>query len=277
MIVDGKPQEELDEEIIVDDEQPAAPDTVNLDEAEETDKEFKQLDNKKFAEMRVRNKELQREREELAQKVKEYEAQKQQQQYVQPEPQPMQYPQPQREQRIVNGQRVVVPQTKQEWDALARADWQTAVDLKAVVAAENVGRQMSEVSTTNRVMAESKQKVLAKHPELEDVSSQKSQIYLQVLQEHPEYLNMPRGPVYAMRDMEERFEEITAKAPKAAPDSVRQAKAALTSGGRMPASQGRTVTLSKEELEFCKDNGISAQEFAKQRYELEARKKGAQL
>lgn len=275
MITDGKPQEELDEEVIVDDEQPAAPATVDLDDAEDTEKEFKQLDNKKFAEMRVRNKELSREREELAQKVAQYEAQKQE--YVQPAPQPMQYPQQQREQRVVNGQRIVVPQTKQEWDALARADWQTAVDLKAVVAAENVGRQIQEVAGTNRMMAESKQKVLAKHPELEDVSTQKSQIYLQVLQEHPEYLNMPRGPVYAMRDMEERYEEVTAKSPKAAPESVRQAKAVLSGGGRMPASQGRTVTLSKEELEFCKDNGISAQEFAKQRYELDARKKGAQL
>jgi hypothetical protein len=45
----------------------------------------------------------------------------------------------------------------------------------------------------------------------------------------------------------------------------------------MPEKQGRTVTLSKDDLEFCKSQGIDPKDYAKERLDNEARLKGAQL
>jgi hypothetical protein len=44
--------------------------------------------------------------------------------------------------------------------------------------------------------------------------------------------------------------------------------------GKTPPSTGRKVVLTKDELRFCEDQGIKPEEFAKQRLDLEARKKG---
>jgi hypothetical protein len=45
----------------------------------------------------------------------------------------------------------------------------------------------------------------------------------------------------------------------------------------MPEKSGRTVQLSKEDLEFCKDQGIDPKDYARERLQLETNRKGAQL
>ena len=282
----AKPQP-LDEEVQQPDEQievpeeesPAAGKTLDLDEEDATDKEFKSLDNKAFAAMRREAAEAKRERDALKTRIADYEKRA-----AQPAPQPAVYqPPPNPNREMIGG--VPVPQTKQEWDALARHDWQTAVDMRSIIAARRVQEDVKRVDTSTRVMEDSKQRVLSRHPELNDGASEKSKIYLEVLDKNPEYLTMSKGPVLAMRDMEEEMEArgytreqiFDNKKAVARNEATRVNRGALTSGGRMPAGQGRTVQLSKDDLEFCKTQGLDPKDYAKEKLALEGNRKGAQL
>ena len=278
------PQEGAQTLTVEDDEQAAADREVNPEEEEQTEAEFKKLDNTAFAAMRKANAEMkkqladaQKEREELAR----LRAQR-------PDPEeayvPEQHPLAQRPQRrLING--VPVPETEREWDDLARRNWKLAVDLRSIVNAENVTQQVHQQREASRVMEESKQKVLAKHAELNDASSPKSQIYLQILREHPDYLQQPRGPIYAMREMEDRLEEqgqlgdvSKARAEGVREEAARQSRTAVSaSGGKVDTSSApaKTVTLTKDELEMCEHSGLDPKAYAKQKLAQLNAKKGA--
>jgi hypothetical protein len=124
--------------------------------------------------------------------------------------------------------------------------------------------------------------VLAKHPELADASSEKGKIFLSILDRNPDYLKMSKGPLFAMREMEEAMLEqgftheqiFDSKKAIARTEATRVNRAALTSGGRMPAAQGRTVQLSKDDLEMCKTMGLDPKDFAREKLERD-NKKGA--
>jgi hypothetical protein len=60
-------------------------------------------------------------------------------------------------------------------------------------------------------------------------------------------------------------------------EATRVNRGALTSGGRMPAAQGRTVQLSKDDLEFCKTQGLDPKDYAKEKLALDTNRRGAQL
>ena len=263
---------------------PAKGAEINPDEIAEEQQAFKTLDNKAFALMRKKAKELERKNAELNAQL---EKAKQPVQAAEQYPQQTQFPQQQmqRPTRFINGQRLVVPESKAEWDDLAKRDWQTAVDLKSIINAETIQQQSRQVDSHARQLEEAKQSVLKKHPELNGTADPKSQIYLQVLREHPEYLNMPRGPIYAMRDMEERMEQQgltpsavdAAKKAGAAEESARQSRVAVSSsGGKIDATpaNSRSVTLTKDELEFCTNHNLKPEAYAKRKLERMS-KKGA--
>jgi hypothetical protein len=276
------PDEELEDVVVPEEEaDPAAPKVVDLDEEEEAEKEFKGLDNKAFAAMRKEAAEAKREREELRKKVQEYEKRAQQTPAYTPPAAPPAYPTAPRP--TYNG--VPIPQSRQEWDALARQDWKLAVDMSNHVASQRAIQEYETQRRASVALEESKQRVLQKHPELGDVNSEKSKIFLQILDRNPEYLTMNKGPVLAMRDMEDEMERLgftreqifESKKVTAQQEAARASRAALTGGGRMPEKQGRTVQLSKDDIEFCTSQGLDPEEYAKQKLELENARKGAQL
>ena len=275
-------EEELEDVVVPEEEaDPAAPKTVDLDEEEAVEKEFKGLDNKAFAALRKEAADAKREREELKRKVQEYEQKAQQAPAYTPPAAPPAYPQAPRP--LYNG--VPIPQSRQEWDALARQDWKLAVDMSNHVASQKAIHEYETQRRASVALEESKQRVLQRHPELGDVNSEKSKIFLQILDRNPEYLTMNKGPVMAMRDMEDEMERLgytreqifESKKVTAQQEATRVSRAALTGGGRMPEKQGRTVQLSKDDIEFCKSQGLDPKEYAKQKLELENTRKGAQL
>jgi len=73
---------------------------------------------------------------------------------------------------------------------------------------------------------------------------------------------------------EQIFDSKTANART---EETRVNRGALTGSGRMPEKNGRTVSLSKDDLEFCKSQGIDPKDYARERLTLEANKRGAQL
>jgi len=253
-----------------------------IDPADEeaADSEFKRLDNKAFAAMRKANTDMKKQLADATALREENERLKSERQ-TPAQRAPEQHPLARRDRRTYNG--VIVPETRKEWDDLAAVDWQTAVDLKAIIKAEEIGERQAQTREGNRVMEESKQAVLAKHTELKDVNSEKSKVFLEILRENPEYLNMPKGPIIAMREMEARLDEqghgptSVARAAGASSEAARQNRVALSaSGGRIDSSIGaaKTVTLSKDEMEFCNSQGLDPKKFAARKLELSS-KKGA--
>lgn len=258
---------------------PVADKDIDLDAEDQNDVEFKKLDNKAFAAMRKEAADAKRERDELRKKVADHEKTKRTP-HVQPAAPVVD---PNRRRETIGG--IVVPETKAEWDALARQDWQAAVDLRSIISARKVQEESRKVETVTRTLDEAKNKVLQRHPELADATTDKGKIYLNILEKNPDYLTMPKGPLYAMKDMEAEMEELgytkeqifDSKKAVAQNEATRVSRGALTSGGRMPEKSARTVTLSKDDLEFCKNSGIDPKDYAKEKLELENNRKGAQL
>lgn len=252
--------------------------TIDVDAAEKDAQDFKKLDDKAFYALRKEAAEAKRERDELRRKVSDYEKRPAVRPEVQPQPVDVN-----RNREVIGG--IPVPQTKEEWDILARKDWQAAVDLRSIIAARKVRDEHVIQQRTAQSLDESKNKVLAKHPELNDANSEKAQIFLKILDKNPEYLTMSKGPILAMRDMEDEMEALgyskeqifDTKKAVAQTEATRVNRAALTAGGRTPAKTGRQVHLSKDDMEFCKNQGIDPLDYAKQKLEQENNRKGAQL
>ena len=144
--------------------------------------------------------------------------------------------------------------------------------------AQQVMAQSRQAAKASEAMELSKAKVLARHPELNDDSTEKSKIFLAVLNNNPDYLTNPKGPIYAMRDMEEHMETVlgykhsdivSAERNGAKRESERQHRIVLNKGGGSKAPGNKnTVTLSKDEAEFCKLQGLDPKEFAKNKQKL---------
>lgn len=284
--MDPKPQpvqqaDDESQEVEVLDDVVDSQDPVTIDPVEEdkTAAEFKQLDNKAFAAMRKEASDAKKALAEREKKIAELEARANQP--VQAAPQA---PAPNPNRRMISG--VVVPETREEWDALARKDWQLAVDMRSIMNTQRLQEEAKRSERSMSTLEESKQEALEAHPELNDPTTEKARIFSAILQRNPEYAQLPEGPIIVMHKMEREMRkqgfteaEIRGGSPaKAAPaDTTRVSRAALTAGGRMPEKQGRTVTLSKEDLEFCKSHDLDPKEYAKEKLAQESRSKGAQL
>jgi len=229
---------------------------VDLEEENEKAAREEKERNKAFASMRIENKRLADQLEQVQQQIQ-------------------QVSQPQRQAVPVDDG---IPKTDAEWDALADKDWKKAVDLRSHINAQSVLAKNREASKIGEELDKSKAKVLLRHPELNDNDSEKAKIFLQVLNNNPDYVNHPKGPIYAMRDMEEHMETVlgykhsdivSAERSGAKRESERQHRIVLNKGGgKVPTGNQNTVTLSKDEAEFCKLQGLDPKEYAKTKRKL---------
>jgi len=263
-----KPEEDLEEDEDyeiededlgdLDDEDDDDDDDLEIDLEEDKEKQAREEKerNKAFASMRIENKKLAEQLEEVKAQVNSV---------ARPAPQ---------QQRVDDG----IPKTDAEWDALADKDWKKAVDLRSHMNAQSVMAKNTEAAKVGEELDKSKAKVLQRHPELNDNDSEKAKIFLQVLNNNPDYVNHPKGPIYAMRDMEEHMETVlgykhsdivSAERSGAKREKDRQHRIVLNKGGgKVPAGGKNTVTLSKDEAEFCKLQGLDPKEFAKTKRKL---------
>jgi len=237
-------------------------DDIILDDDDDTDAEEEKKRNHKFAEMRAENKKL---NERLA--------------ALESAPPPVTAP-------IAAAAPVDdgIPKTEAEWDALADKDWKKAVDLRSTQNAQKLMKNHQQEARYEKVLEESKQKVIASHPELNDNSSEKTKIFTHILSQNPEYVNHPKGPIFAMRDMEDYMETVlgykrkdivSAEKQGARKESERQHRIVLNDGrGKTTKDSKGKITISKEDLEFCKLNDIDPKIYVKNRKKLSA--KGAE-
>ena len=174
--------------------------------------------------------------------------------------------------------------TDDQWDAYAKQDWKGAVDLRSKINAENTYQTQQQVSKEATALEASKKVAMERHPELLNDTSEKSKIFIQILEENPRYKTDPKGPIHAMRDMEERMKElgykpeeiVAAEKSGVKREQDRQSRVALSStqGRHASTGAGRKIQLTAQDLEFCKFHNIDPKEFAKSKHKLQKSEKG---
>ena len=144
-------------------------------------------------------------------------------------------------------------------DELVQRDWKAGVAkvVEDVLTRQNRATQaQTEEQLSAKLLEESKSKVMSKHKELEDPNSEKTKLFLKVLEENPDYKVNPRGPLLAAYEMENRLNlhgnintggEKVAKETRSRGTSVPQGTSAGTKGG---------YSLSRADLDFCRLNNI---------------------
>ena len=173
-----------------------------------------------------------------------------------------------------------------EIQALAETNWQKAVDKLAEKKAEAVverklkeaelksaeaSKKQAEVSEWER----SKVKVLDRYPSLNDEATEDSRLFREVYNEDSTLYSNIHGPEIAMYRMEEKMRQSgrTPAPMKALVDreATRVARATGSSiVGRTPTN-GNKIRLTSEQVNFCKEHGISQESYAKSLAQLNAR------
>ena len=260
--------EEIFDDVLGEEDEVVGELEVDLDEVEEEEEYDKS--NKAFAAMRVQNKELKKSLEELSARISEVSNQPAVQ--AAPEPQ-LDMDDPSR-------------WSDEDWDEYARKDWKGAVDLRSEMKAKRYYDQVNEAKVESDVLLKSKQAVLARHPELNDNNSEKARVFTNILNDNPRYITDPKGPIHAMRDMEEYMETtlgytpseiVSAEKRGAAREAGRQNRIALSSTEGRHVSKDNKVTISRDELDFCKLQGLDPKEYAKTKVSMEKSKGTVQL
>jgi hypothetical protein len=166
-------------------------------------------------------------------------------------------------------------EVQDEWDTKLQKDWkstvremarQEAAELRKIETAQQQAEYQRQQSLN--LLENNKRQVLTKHSELNDEGSAKADIYRTILQEKPEYLNNPFGPVLAMRDMEDRLrEQGIMDTPTQQIVQKEVARQARTGASVLPkgtsASGNQRITLSKEQKEFCDANGLKYENYGR--------------
>lgn len=269
--VDGEGDEEvvLDDEI-TDEEDELGDVEIDLDDDDDDDDSQTPSD-KAFAAMRVENKELKKTVDELKAAVDNL-GQEDDVPYVAPvTTSPNADPSDPRS------------WTEDKWDDLAKKDWKKAVDLRSQIQAEDRITKSTQTVEFNRVLEESKQSVLKRHPELNDPNSEKSKIFKNIVVANPEYTNQKKGPLSAMYEMEDYMEKnmgykrediVKAETRARQAESDRHSRVQLTSTTGHHISEGNKVTITKDEMDFCKLQGIDPKTYAINKKKLAGAGKG---
>ena len=163
-----------------------------------------------------------------------------------------------------------------ELDKLAQTDWKAAVGkiaearTRAVLDSEKVQinqeKQQVEVA---QLMEKNSQFVVSRHSELEDATSEKAQIFQEVLNNNPRWRTSPDGPLLTMYEMESELRKrgydvdgnIKTKVEAETERVIR------ATGSALPASRtttsGNKIVLTREQREFCDQNGIKYEDYAR--------------
>ncbi len=162
-----------------------------------------------------------------------------------------------------------------EWDNKLQKDWKGTVDELADQRFEKKWKEREEAQRveienqkTKALLEANKKSVLDKHQELNDDGSQKAQIYRQIMQERPDYLANSYGPILVMREMEDRLRDmgvVDSPTQKVVEKEVN--RLVRTNAGGIPkgapVNNGKSITLTKEQKEFCDANNIKYESYAR--------------
>ena len=172
-------------------------------------------------------------------------------------------------------QRVQSDGIKDPYDEMVEKDWKQAVRVLAREEAESIRqaqiqydyqRQLEQKKVS--LLEQSKQKVVDKYPEINDQDSEIAKKYMKILTQNQDYLRNDRGPILAMRDMEDelrdegRLDEVSKRAvEKEVTRQVRTGASTLprTSNG---APSSNKISLTREQKELCDNHNIRYEDYA---------------
>ena len=163
-----------------------------------------------------------------------------------------------------------------EIDKLAQSDWKSAVRKLASVEARNIiqaeRKNLEEQKSQEEVsilMEKNSESVLAKHSELNDTESEKSQIFQEILNKNPRWRTSPDGPLLTMYEMESELRKrgydvdgVIKDKVESERERVVKANASSLPSSHSKASSGKIV-LTREQREFCDLNGVSYEDYAR--------------
>ena len=175
-----------------------------------------------------------------------------------------------------------VPSTPQEptesrYNKLAEdGQWIKAVEeiaenrAKQIIDQKEAERQFNQVQNQRESIRQAgMSEVTKRYPELDEVKgdpeSVVSKVFSQVLDLHPEYASSEFGPKLAMRDMEEILETqhgIPLRRETQKEVVTKRPNQGYLPPGR-PSGKPGTVTLSREQKEFCDHHKIPYENYAK--------------
>ena len=162
-----------------------------------------------------------------------------------------------------------------ELDKMAQTDWKGAVRKLARQEAEalrKIDQQKIQLDTAERerkqILVENERRVLERYPELNESTSEHSQIWWDKLNQNPRWRTSPDGPILVMREMEDELRnrgyDIGQKVTKAvSQERMRLANANATSLEPARTKSSNKIVLSKEQREFCETNGLSYEVYAR--------------
>lgn len=165
--------------------------------------------------------------------------------------------------------------SKDPYDEMVEKDWKQAVRTLAREEAEAIRqaqvqqdyqRQLEQQKVT--VLEQSKQKVLSKYPDIQDPDSDIAKRYMKILNQNQDYLRNDRGPILAMRDLEDELREegrLDEYSKKAVEKEVnRQVRTGVTTLPRTSngAASSNKISLTREQKELCDNHNIRYEDYA---------------
>ena len=171
--------------------------------------------------------------------------------------------------------RVQTDGSKDPYDELVEKDWKQAVRTLAREEAESLRqaqiqhdyqRQLEQQKVS--ILEQSKQRVVAKYPEIQDQDSDIAKKYMKILSANQDYLRNDRGPLLAMRDMEDelrdegKLDEVSRRAVEK--EVTRQVRTGATTLPRTSngATSPNKITLTREQKELCDNHNIRYEDYA---------------
>jgi len=172
-------------------------------------------------------------------------------------------------------QRVQQDGAKDPYDEMVEKDWKQAVRTLAREEAQAERRiqiqqdyqaKLEQQKVT--LLEQSKQKVLAKYPDINDQDSEIAKKYMRILNQNQDYLRNDRGPILAMRDMEDelrdegRLDEVSRKAvEKEVNRQVRTGATTLPKPSNGAGSPNK-ISLTREQKELCDNHNMRYEDYA---------------
>ena len=154
-----------------------------------------------------------------------------------------------------------------ELDKIAQKDWKLAVRKLAAEEARNVvqsEKQRLDLARTQETVSvrqeQNSQAVLARHPELFDNASEKSQIFQSILDKNPEWRTSPDGPLLVMYQMEDELRKSGVETDE--PGRLKRVTSISLPVSKIVPSNNKIV-LTREQKEFCDQNGVSYEDYAR--------------
>src|SRR3990167_3682313 len=169
----------------------------------------------------------------------------------------------------LSGRNIKPAEAQDELDKLLeQGEWRKPVQTVARQAVEEILRRRDEEHFARqsqeeraKVLEISKQQVRDRYPDIDDAQSDTAKAYIKILNSKRHYLNSEFGPLLAMRDMEDELdlketEDLTA-------EGKRRLRVNATSLRPGTPAKSTTITLTREQKEFCKSSGISEDSYLK--------------